>query len=317
MAPEMDRLWPHFAPLWRELRAETDGFLLIGGYGLYLKQSWLLSRTRSRSVPDGDGFASPGENRPSPEDPPRVLVPMDRWQGTEPRVTRDLDLVAALDLIASPGTQHQVDAVLRRNAFEPVAGSERWKFAKQVGVDLRISLDFHAPPPPEGRKDLRSDERRVKPKPSLKDKGIHGRQDAEAVGASLHPFLFEVDGLTVAVPNPVTWAIMKMVAASERRSKSLDPVNALERRLFDEKSAAKHAQDVYRAIAMVTREENDHAPEVLGAIREKPAYVNAVRIWADLFQSEESWGCGIALGQWLPQDFGSIRTLLSGWFSAS
>ena len=39
-----DLLWPHFAPLWIDLRQVTfPDILLAGGYGLFLKQRWLWS----------------------------------------------------------------------------------------------------------------------------------------------------------------------------------------------------------------------------------------------------------------------------------
>jgi hypothetical protein len=36
-----DPLWRYFVPLWADLTAVAPGLLLAGGYGLFLKQSWL------------------------------------------------------------------------------------------------------------------------------------------------------------------------------------------------------------------------------------------------------------------------------------
>jgi hypothetical protein len=38
---EQDELWPHFVPIWTDLRNIAPGLLLAGGYGLFLKQQWL------------------------------------------------------------------------------------------------------------------------------------------------------------------------------------------------------------------------------------------------------------------------------------
>ena len=32
-----DELWPHFVPLWTDLRSIAPRLLLAGGYGLFLK----------------------------------------------------------------------------------------------------------------------------------------------------------------------------------------------------------------------------------------------------------------------------------------
>ena len=40
-----DELWPHFVPLWTDLRSIAPRLLLAGGYGLFLKQQWLLSQS--------------------------------------------------------------------------------------------------------------------------------------------------------------------------------------------------------------------------------------------------------------------------------
>ncbi len=64
-----DELWPHFAPLWAELRAVAPGLLLAGGYGLFLKQRWLVSQLPS--IGAGDRA--------------RILVPMHRWNDQTPR----------------------------------------------------------------------------------------------------------------------------------------------------------------------------------------------------------------------------------------
>lgn len=69
-----DILWPHFRPLWFELRDLGAGEILIaGGYGLYLKQLWL------------------GGNREL-----QIVIPLEQWVDAAPRVTNDSS--ASIDL---------------------------------------------------------------------------------------------------------------------------------------------------------------------------------------------------------------------------
>ncbi len=49
-----DGLWPHFVPLWTDLRAITPTLLLAGGYALFLKQRWLIAQTRTVTDSRGD-----------------------------------------------------------------------------------------------------------------------------------------------------------------------------------------------------------------------------------------------------------------------
>ena len=54
-----DELWPHFVPLWTDLRSIAPRLLLAGGYGLFLKQQWLISQWHFLGTEDDD----PGRKR--------------------------------------------------------------------------------------------------------------------------------------------------------------------------------------------------------------------------------------------------------------
>jgi hypothetical protein len=76
-AGNKDPLWSHFHPLWTDLsRVASDDLLVAGGYGLYLKQRFLLANP---ALP--------------------IAVPLDRWLDATPRVTKDLDLVLVWTLL--------------------------------------------------------------------------------------------------------------------------------------------------------------------------------------------------------------------------
>lgn len=309
----LDGLWPHFAPLWKDLRGVTSDVLLAGGYGLFLKQRWLVSQIdllsdeRNQIITDekGDGLIAHEV---------RTLIEISRWVDGTPRVTKDFDLLVSLDLIASASDQGQLEHTLNKYEFAVVPKNERWQFQKKITENQNVVLDFHALAPVEKRDDLRVEKRRIKPKRSL-GAGIHGRQNPEAVGANLHPFAFTMDSIVVEVPNPVTLAMMKTVAMRDRHLKGQDAHASPEKRAAEERQAVKHANDLFKVIAMMTREENDHIPEVLASVREAECFDTTAHAIAEHFRAEDAWGTQVVRGSWRPEDFESIRRTLGEWFS--
>ena len=287
-----DPLWPHFGPLWTDLQATaSQGILIAGGYGLFLKQKFLLANPL---IP--------------------VVIPLNRWPNANPRVTKDLDLVIGLDLIADENTQHAFKGALDKHGFSVSEKNPRWQFEKRVSESHTVVMDLHAPWPSPDQMNLQADRIRVKRKPSLGEDGIHGRTNPEAVGGDLQPFRFVLDGVSIPVPNPVTWSIMKLTAMRDRWIISEDAAQSEERRGFSRLQAIKHAQDVCRVVALVTRDESDTTPNVVEAIRVMPEFTNATQICNTLLTDDERLAAQIAAG-WSPEDFKLIRSTLSSWFN--
>lgn len=268
--------------------------LLAGGYGLFLKQKWLLTDA--------------AKGTPS-------IVNVHQWNDQTPRVTKDLDFVVELNLIASPEDQNLLEEALTKNEFTVVEQNKRWQFEKQVATGQKVVVDFHAPPPLSQRNDVRVESRRVKPNPSLKQTGIHGRENREALGCELFPFLFGMAGVEIAIPNPVTFAFMKLVAMRERRAASQDSAKTPTERNAEDAQARKHANDVFRVIAMTTREENDLAANVLKATRDTAVFAHAADTCNEFFMSGGAWGTQIVAPQWRKEDFQLIQATLVRWFS--
>lgn len=65
---------------------------------------------------------------------------------------------------------------------------------------------------------------------------------------------------------------MKLTATGDRWSVSQDPQLDEEPREYSRMQSAKHAQDVYRIVAMMTIEERDRASEVVASIVETNAF---------------------------------------------
>jgi hypothetical protein len=287
-----DLMWPHFAPPWRDLRNIDRGFLLAGGYGLFLKQKWLLN------------------HRDQP-----TLVALDRWLDPTPRVTKDLDLVVSVEIVATATAQEKIDASLRSHGYEVVPSNARWQFKKVIGNERSVIVDFHAPLPPSGRMDLRTGGRRVKPKPSMGEKGIHGRENPDAVGSELCPFQFVMEGLEVSVPNPVTWSVMKLAAVQDRWNHTQDVAKSSGQRADARAQFVKHARDVFRVVAAMTRNERDRLDEVIFSLRKQAAFRNACSAVTEFFGRDGATGTSVIADQWMPEDQALIQAELGRWFS--
>lgn len=308
-----DELWPHFVPLWTDLQEIAPGLLLAGGYGLFLKQQWLVSQLRFLGTKDGHSIVTEKEEKLI-VDEVRTLVAIHQWQDQTPRVTKDFDFIANLDLIASEEEQKRLNDVLKKHGFEVVPANARWQFEKNVSEGRSVVLDFHAPAPAGERSDLRVQSRRVKPQPSLGQTGIHGRVNPEAASAKLRPFSFTYDGLKIVLPNPVTLTLMKLVAMRDRRAASQDAALSAENREQEDLQARKHAEDVCRVMAMMTREESETAAGVLDAVRQSPVFTAAVATFSEFFKTDEDWGSRVVAERWQREDFQLIQNTLAAWF---
>lgn len=308
-----DGLWPHFVPLWADLRAITPKLLLAGGYALFLKQRWLIAQARTitassgATLVDDKGTAFTAVTVPT-------LIDMTRWSEVNPRVTKDFDFIVSLELIASEGDQKMFDAVLAKHGFEVVTRNARWQFEKKVTADQSVLLDFHAPSPTEPRADLRVEKRRVKPGRSLGSTGIHGRENPEANATELHPFTFTYQSLELLVPHPLAFAIMKLMAMNDRW-RAASAATSPEERHAEGSLARKHAEDLMRIVAMTTRSEMDLTETMLAALGRTPSYAAAAQVFAESFRRDDGWATTAVARNWRDDDFALMRDILNQWFS--
>jgi len=289
-------LWPHFRPLWQDISSLGQSKCLVaGGYGLYLKQQFLLSQQE------------------------RIVIPFGQWLDATPRATRDLDLVLGLDLIADEAQNTAVLAALENQGFavSEKPHDKRWKFLKSIDANQLIIAELHSPTPDDEVEHLASDRVRVKHKPSLGDDGVHGRHNHEAVGGDLRPFRFTIDEVNITVPNPVTWSVMKLVAAGDYRDRSAETTRPSENRQFARNQASKHANDVCRAIAMMTIDEGDSAGDIVPAIADSEPFKRAQAYFEAFFFAEDRWMEAVAGANWQADDFQLIQDVLSSWYTTA
>ncbi len=309
---ESDPLWTEFVPLWKDLRSVAPALLLVGGYGLILKQMWIVSQTRHLRTEDDRLLTTEAGNPLTAEETVPTLISIDRWSSLTPRATRDFDFVASLDLIASADTQPKIRTVLEKHGYS--AKTAYWQYEKKIDADRSVTVDFHAPPPIETRSDIRVEGKRIKPRKALGKAVIHGYANPETVGAALHPFEFAINGVDILLPNTVTLALMKLVAMQEQHDKSRDDAAAAEVRAKGEIQARKHAEDLYRAIALMTRSEADHAEAILGDVRPAPVFQKAKSAFSGHFGTNEGWGAQVVAPMWQAEDRTTIQATLADWF---
>ncbi len=204
--------------------------------------------------------------------------------------------------------------MLRRHGFEVVERNARWQFEKQLDNGRAIAIDFHTPSPEGLRLDVRAEARRVKPQPALPGIGIHGRENPEAIGSELRPFTFASQAVTIAMPNPVTLAMMKMTAMRDRWVRGQDPARPRAERMVEEGEARKHTEDVCRVVAMVTRAEYDTAQEVASALQGSAAFMAARQVFGKYLATDTARAVHLVQSRWTDAQWKLIRNTLAAWF---
>jgi len=297
MTEQDDPLWRYFEPIWAAIRAIDKRVLLAGGYALFLKQRWLLAQASSNVV--------------------RHIIPFDRWRDYAPRVTQDMDLLASMELIASATDQVRIDAALKGQEWLPSEKHARWQFVRtDAATGSQLKLEFHAQHQEPLPKGLTQVSPRIKPLPPL-HLGIHGHENPEAIACQINPFVFQLNGLEIAVPNPLTLSTMKLTAMRDQYTKSRDAGLTAREREFHDRQARKHAQDVFRIVAMTTLEESDGIGEVLSTVCSTHAWQMASEIVQNYFLSKDGYGATVVSGYWSLEDQVLVTSLLTRWFTLS
>ena len=283
-------LWPHFKPLWQQLMP-NEHLQLAGGYGLFLKQKWLLK-----------------------EQPHQIVVPFENWIEIAPRVTKDMDVILGLDLIANEESHQEMITSLTNNGFTvgKKDSDKRWKFVKKIDETNDVILELHAPKPSPDEEKLTATNRRVKHKPSLGESGVHGRTNPEAIGSELLPTKFQLEDIEIPVVNAVTFTVMKLTAMRDLWGHYQSAEDESERD-FTRTQAEKHAQDVCRIVAMMSEVERDQSAEIISSIKAEDAFAISREIWRTQ-EKEETPPVQTAKANWQDTDFSTIASVLASWF---
>jgi len=209
-----------------ELHAAIDGKLplvLAGGYGLYLKQQRLLDTDE------------------------RTLFPRKDWP--IPRTTEDIDLLLHAEVATDSSRMSELRGALDSMGFEPIDTGRYYQFVRNDEYGM-VKIDLLAGPLGKHESRVRSDPRRVRPRPSV---NLHARRTPEAIGVeeeSISITVEEANGVEVLIPNALTFVLMKLGALSDRAND-------------EEKDFGRHhALDLYRCVAMLTPGEDESASRI-------------------------------------------------------
>jgi hypothetical protein len=232
--------------------------ILAGGFGLYLKQLHRQSQAGIRTLIDGAFWPAP-------------------------RATEDIDLMLPMEFLVSLNQMQALRTALDRLGFMPVQEAKFLHFLKQVGRSGRVKVDLLTGPVRAADcHDLKISPPRVRPKGLLE---LHAYITPEAIDFEQMLMPIEIEGsgqvpgaLTVHVPHPFTYLLMKLHALADRLG---DANRDLGRH---------HALDIYRIVAMLTRAEYD---EVRGAVERRntdPVVSRARKIILEYFSSATAVG---------------------------
>jgi hypothetical protein len=240
-----------------ELPDMTRPLLVGGGFGLYLKQ---------RHLED--------------EDRRVTLIPGECWPPA--RTTEDMDLLLPTEIIVSVARMRALRDALDRLGYEPEV--KYFQFVKKT-ADGPVKIDLLASEVPSECADkVKIKSMRIRPVGSVQ---LHAYLTPEALELGAAPSVFDLRGtrsdgspgeLRVHVPNSFTYLLMKLHAFRDR-------VNDPRKRL-----ASHHALDLYRIVAMTTREEYDLVKELARRHAASTAVLNARAVVAQAFGSDRAVG---------------------------
>jgi hypothetical protein len=214
--------------LW-ELRNTGINLIIGGGYGIFLK----TMHVREHNL--------------------RTLLA----EKPEVRSTNDLDLFLRPELLILPGKLAPLSSAIEKFGYKVIETARNYQFIKpDVTGKEGIKIDFLTGPQSSfaGTK-VRSDDRRVRPNPSI---GLHAHpvEEAPALEVGLLPITLSgsmsngTDGEgEISIPHPYSFLLMKLFAFRDR--------------IADESKefSRYHALDIYSIIATTTEEEWNAFPD--------------------------------------------------------
>ncbi len=211
--------------------------IIAGGYGLFLKQTQFAKGKV------------------------RTLFSESQLPGA--RTTEDIDWVLHAEVVTDSKMMGEIRKCLDSLAFEVVTKSKYMQFTREMRIG-QVKVDLLAAPLGEFSKRVKKDDRRVRPKPSVK---LHASKLEEAVAVERDALRIPIAGYLssgrvheteILVPQAFSFLLMKL--------------NAFRDRLDDPKKdqGRHHALDIYRIVGLMTRDEFQAVKSLAKEFRNHP-----------------------------------------------
>lgn len=257
-------LGAHLLDLVAVLEGEDIPLILVGGFGLYLRQEVTLASEQPRLYADAP----------------------------EPRATEDFDIVLKLSLLADVAKMQRLRAALHTLGYAVVESAREYQFVKPDtawGGHRNVKVDLLAREPEDGDPRLHLGGVRIMPK--KRNNPLHARRTPEAIAVEegLTPVTLEgkrTDGGvyqgTVFLPAPYALYLMKLFAFRDEQ----DGTKGAGR----ERYARKHALDLYTLTANLTPDEFASLSDFQIRYEQHPIVEEAGRIVHAYFRDEVAAG---------------------------
>lgn len=244
-----------------ELDAELRGSIPLyigGGLGLYLKQVYL-------------------ENHPEI----RTLFPLDRMPLA--RTTQDIDVFLRAEIVTDPERVRPLRDALDHLGYTVVDSAKFMQFVKPWPPGT-VKIDLLAGPLGPFSNRVPSDDRRIKPQPSI---NLHARKVEAAIGIEENPFEISMSGMlptksihetVVLVPQAFTFVLMKLMAFHDRVQDQ------------NKELGRHHALDLYRIIGLLTKDEEQHALSLAAQHATNPVVIDARELAEQYFIANNGIG---------------------------
>ncbi len=269
--PAVDLTRTPFAPLGAhllDLLHALDGheipLILVGGFGLFLRQEHLLAMGRETLFPG---------------------IPA-------ARATEDFDALLQLTVLADVEKMRTLRDALTTLGYEVVVGAERYQFFKPdtAGAGRRnVKIDLLARKPEAGDPPLTHDARRIGPLPKKNPLHAHVTPEAFAVEEGLVRVTLagnRTDGKLgtgeAFLTNPYALYLMKLFAFRDEE----EGKKGAERQGY----ARKHAQDIATITALLTESETTEFSAYRARHAGHPLAQEAAQIVERYFQGEAQAG---------------------------
>lgn len=202
----------------------------------------------------------------------------------EPRSTSDLDVVLRAEVVTDPEQMSGLRAALDRLQYQVVESAKFYQFFKPAPIGGAIKIDLLTGPLGKYASLAKKDNRRVRPKVGG---DLHAHPVDEAIGIEEscttiplrgHRTTGEEHEAAIWVPQGFTYLMMKLLAFRDRKN---DP---------DKEMGRHHALDLFRIVAMLTRDEYEGAKAMSERYADDPMVKEARQVIREELGTEESTG---------------------------